>query len=56
MLLVGKSGKAAGDFSIYENTCDLLKDGWKFFRPEKYDFKLVDAATGDEIPAVDCSQ
>ena len=38
---MGADGKAAGDFSLYKNKCDLFKAGWKLFRPEAYDFNLV---------------
>ena len=41
-MLIGKGGKAAGDFSLYTNKCDLFKAGWKMFRPELYEFSLVD--------------
>ena len=41
-MLIGANGKAAGDFSVFESKCDLFKAGWKLFRPEAYDFNLVE--------------
>jgi len=41
-MLIGVGGKAAGDFSSYANKCELFKAGWKMFRPEVYEFGLVD--------------
>ena len=40
-MLVGKSGKDAGDFSNYKCTNSLLQDGWKLFRSEIYQIKLM---------------
>jgi len=41
-MLVGISGKSAGDFTQYQSKCDLFKDGWKLFRPEAYDILLME--------------
>ena len=44
-MLIGKGGKAAGDFSLYADKCQLFTAGWKMFRPEVYEFNLVDEAS-----------
>ena len=54
MLLVGEDGKAAGDFSNYETTCEVLKGGWKLFRPDVYEFELIDGVTNEPIKTSEC--
>jgi hypothetical protein len=63
-MLVGISGKSAGDFTKYESKCDLFNDGWKLFRPEAYDLLLMEQKAdgtsvqveGNDILWSDCAK
>ena len=49
-ILVGKTTKqSAGDFNKYTSKCDMKRDGWKLFRPEAYDIKLMEKKSDGTI-------
>ena len=51
-----ETNKPAGDFEQYSTKCELKNNGWGLFRPEVYDFKLMEYDDEGKAKEIDSAQ